>query len=145
MYKKSWKLIFDLPITCKHDPMYIIILLITNMAAANDVLMNKRFEEAFDFIKYVFKVGKHYDDQMRLIKAFCNRSNVFFNAIFIFICNMFVICINYYYAFDHSYVCITRNLRILYSPLTTGSEQEHRLLFVQMRAELAHMSFLESV
>ena len=53
---------------------------ITNMAANNDVLMNKRFEEAFDLIKYVFKVEKLYDDQTKLIKAFCNGSNVFFNA-----------------------------------------------------------------
>ena len=50
------------------------------MAANNDVLMNKRFEEAFDLIKYVFKVEKLYDDQTKLIKAFCNGSNVFFNA-----------------------------------------------------------------
>ena len=107
------------------------------MAAANDVLMNKRFEEAFDFIKYVFKVGKHYDDQMRLIKAFCNRSNVFFNAIFIFICNMFVICINYYYAFDQSYVCITRNLRILYSPLTTGEWTGAQAIVIQL-SDLRH-------
>jgi superfamily II DNA helicase RecQ len=42
--------------------------------------MNKRFEEAFDLIKYVFKVEKLYDDQTKLIKAFCNGSNVFFNA-----------------------------------------------------------------
>jgi superfamily II DNA helicase RecQ len=53
---------------------------ITNMAANNDVLMNKRFEEAFDLIKYVFKVEKLYDDQTKLIIAFCNGSNVFFNA-----------------------------------------------------------------
>ena len=53
---------------------------ITNLAANNDVLMNKRFEEAFDIIKYVFKVEKLYDDQTKLIKAFCNGSNVFFNA-----------------------------------------------------------------
>ena len=53
---------------------------ITNMAANNDVLMNKIFEEAFDLIKYVFKVEKLYDDQTKLIKAFCNGSNVFFNA-----------------------------------------------------------------
>ncbi len=32
----------------------------------------KRFEEAFDFIKHVFKVKKLYDDQMRLMKASCN-------------------------------------------------------------------------
>ena len=51
------------------------------MEAANDVHMNKTFEEAFDFIKYVFKVQKLYGNQMRLIKAFCNGSNVFFNAI----------------------------------------------------------------
>ena len=50
------------------------------MAANNDVLMNKRFEEAFDLIKYVFKVEKLYDDQTKLIKALCNGSNVFFNA-----------------------------------------------------------------
>jgi superfamily II DNA helicase RecQ len=50
------------------------------MAANNDVLTNKRFEEAFDLIKYVFKVEKLYDDQTKLIKAFCNGSNVFFNA-----------------------------------------------------------------
>ena len=57
---------------------------ITNMAASNGILMNKRFEEAFDFIKHVFKVNKLYDDQARLIKAFCNGSNVVFNAILIF-------------------------------------------------------------
>ncbi len=43
---------------------------------------------------------------------------------------MFVICINYNYAFVHAYGCInlssllesywTKNLRILHSPLTTG-------------------------
>ncbi len=54
---------------------------ITNMEAANDVHMIKTFEEAFDFIKYVFKVKKLYGNQMRLIKAFCNGSNVFINAI----------------------------------------------------------------
>ena len=45
---------------------------ITNMAVANDVLMNKKFEEAFDFIKYVEKL---YGDQLRLTKAFCNLSS----------------------------------------------------------------------
>ena len=53
---------------------------INNMAAAYDEVMNKRFEEAFDFIKHIFKVEKLYDDQVKLIKAFCNGSNVFFNA-----------------------------------------------------------------
>ncbi len=38
---------------------------------SHDVVMNKRFEEAFDFIKHVFKVKKLYDDQTRLIEAFC--------------------------------------------------------------------------
>ena len=33
------------------------------MAAANDVLTNKRFEEAFEFIKYVLK-WKSFDDQI---------------------------------------------------------------------------------
>ena len=50
------------------------------MAAAYDEVMNKRFEEAFDFIMHIFKVEKLYDDQVKLIKAFCNGSNVFFNA-----------------------------------------------------------------
>ena len=58
-----------------------------------------RFKEAFDFIKHVFKVKWLYDDEIILIKAFCNWSNVFqrnfnLNA-------MFVICIlNHNYTFD---------------------------------------------
>ena len=53
---------------------------ISNIAAANHELMKNRFEEALDFIKHVFKVQELYDDQVKLIKAFCNCSNVFFNA-----------------------------------------------------------------
>lgn len=42
--------------------------------------MNKRYQEAFDFIKYVFNVDELYEDQMKLIKAFCSGQNIFFNA-----------------------------------------------------------------
>ncbi len=63
----------------------ITIYAYTNMASRRQrMLVNKRFEVAFDFIKHVFKVKKLYDEQMRLIKAFCNGSNVFFNAILIY-------------------------------------------------------------
>ena len=51
-----------------------------NMAAEGVEHMNKRCQEAFDLIKYVFKIDELYDDQMRLIKAFCNGQNIFFNA-----------------------------------------------------------------
>ena len=55
------------------------------MAAANDVLTNKRVEEAFDFIRYhVSKIEKLYNNQMRLIKALCNGSNVFFDTILVY-------------------------------------------------------------
>ena len=51
-----------------------------NMAAEGVEHMNKRYQEAFDLIKYVFKIDELYDDQMKLIKAFCNGQNIFFNA-----------------------------------------------------------------
>jgi hypothetical protein len=40
------------------------------MAAEGVEHMNKRYQEAFDLIKYVFKIDELYDDQMKLIKAF---------------------------------------------------------------------------
>ena len=39
-----------------------------------------RFNEAFDFIKNVFNVAELYEDQVKLIKAFCQGQNIFFNA-----------------------------------------------------------------
>ena len=42
--------------------------------------MNKRYEEAFDLVKHVFQIDQLYDDQTSLIKAFCNGSNIYFNA-----------------------------------------------------------------
>ena len=50
---------------------------IPNMAAEAVELVNKRYEEAFDLIKYVFKVDQLYEDQIRLIKAFLNGKNIF--------------------------------------------------------------------
>ena len=41
---------------------------------------NERYEEAFDFVKYVFKVDELFDDQVKLIKAFLAVQNIFFNA-----------------------------------------------------------------
>ena len=51
-----------------------------NMAAEGVEHMNKRYQEAFDLIKYVFKIDELYNDRMKLIKAFCNGQNIFFNA-----------------------------------------------------------------
>ena len=53
---------------------------IPNMAAEAVELVNKRYEEAFDLIKYVFKVVQLYEDQIRLIKAFLDGKNIFFSA-----------------------------------------------------------------
>ena len=54
-------------------------MLIANMAAEAVELVNKRYEEAFDLIRYVFKVDHLYEDQIRLIKAFDGK-NIFFSA-----------------------------------------------------------------
>ncbi len=52
-----------------------------NMAAeGSDELMNKRYEEAFGLIKYIFNVDELYGDQIRLIKAFVRGQNIYFNA-----------------------------------------------------------------
>ena len=52
-----------------------------NMAAeGSDKLMNKRYEEAFGLIKYIFNVDKLYGDQIRLIQAFVRSQNIYFNA-----------------------------------------------------------------
>ncbi len=48
--------------------------------ATAEMLMNKRYEEAFDLVKHVFQIDQLYDDQTSLIKAFCNGSNIYFNA-----------------------------------------------------------------
>ena len=47
------------------------------MAAEPVELVNKRYEEAFDLIKYVFKVDQLYEDQIRLINAFLDGKNIF--------------------------------------------------------------------
>ncbi len=48
-----------------------------NMAAeGSDELMNKRYEEAFGLIKYIFNVDELYGDQIRLIKAFVRGQNI---------------------------------------------------------------------
>ena len=42
-----------------------------------DHLMNKRYQEAFDLVKSVFNVNELYDEQIKLIKAFCGGQNIY--------------------------------------------------------------------
>ena len=49
------------------------------MAAAVE-LVNKRYKEAFDLIKYVFKVDQLYEDQIGSIKVFLDDKNIFFSS-----------------------------------------------------------------
>ena len=56
-------------------------MLFANMVASDsDELMNKRYEEAFGLIEYVFNVDELYEDQIRLIKAFVRSKNMYFYA-----------------------------------------------------------------
>ena len=48
------------------------------MAAEAVEIVNKRYEEAFDLIKYVSKVAQLYEGQIRLIKAFLDGKNIYF-------------------------------------------------------------------
>ncbi len=45
-----------------------------------DHLMNIRYQEAFDLVKYVFNVNELYDDQIKLVKTFCEGQNIYFSA-----------------------------------------------------------------
>ena len=49
-------------------------------AKDSDMLMKKRYEEAFGLIKYIFNVDELQEDQIRLIKAFATGKVIYFNA-----------------------------------------------------------------
>jgi superfamily II DNA helicase RecQ len=53
-----------------------------NMAAgeAQPDVIEDRFNEALDFIKYIFKVDRLYENRVKLIRAFCEGQNIFFNV-----------------------------------------------------------------
>eukprot|EP00794_Sanderia_malayensis_P010332 gene10332-11405_t len=48
--------------------------------AENDEILHSQFEKAFDFIKFHFDIDSFYEDQIKLIKVFYDRKNIFFNA-----------------------------------------------------------------
>eukprot|EP00794_Sanderia_malayensis_P014495 gene14495-16002_t len=48
--------------------------------AENDESLHSWFEKAFGFIKFHFDIDSLYEDQIKLIKAFYDHKNIFFNA-----------------------------------------------------------------